>query len=68
MPICEGCGARVDDAHVLRRKQRVDLAMRFRPTQIKILLLNAAPPELEADYFYRSPGSLGSFGCLSHIF
>ena len=54
MPICEGCGARVDDAHVLRRKQRVDLAMRFRPTQIKILLLNAAPPELEADYFYRA--------------
>jgi hypothetical protein len=54
MPICEGCGARVDDAHVLRRKQRVDLAMRFRPTQIKTLLLNAAPPELEADYFYRA--------------
>ncbi|HXN99556.1 MAG TPA: hypothetical protein VN881_10815 [Candidatus Acidoferrales bacterium] len=53
MPICEGCGARVDDAHALRRKQRVDLAMRFRPTQIKTLLLNASPPELEADYFYR---------------
>jgi hypothetical protein len=54
MPICEGCGARVDEAHVLRRKERLDLATRFRPTQIKTLLLNAAPPALEEDYFYRA--------------
>jgi hypothetical protein len=54
MPICEGCGARVDDAHILRRKQRIDLAMRFRPIQIKTLLLNSAPPALDADYFYRA--------------
>jgi hypothetical protein len=53
MPICEGCGARVDEAHILRRKQRIDLAMRFRPIQIKTLLLNSAPPALDADYFYR---------------
>jgi hypothetical protein len=54
MPICEGCGARVDEAHVLRRKERLDLAARFRPTQIKTVLLNSAPPALEADYFYRA--------------
>jgi hypothetical protein len=54
MPICEGCGARVDDAHILRRKQRIDLSMRFRPIQIKTLLLNSAPSALEADYFYRA--------------
>ncbi len=54
MPICEGCGARVDDAHILRRKQRIDLAMRFRPVEIKTLLLNPAPPALDADYFYRA--------------
>src|SRR5271156_1072541 len=53
MPICEGCGARVDDAHILRRKQRIDLAMRFRPIEIKTLLLNSAPSALDADYFYR---------------
>ena len=53
MPICEGCGARVDDAHILRRKERLDLAARFRPVQIKTLLLNSAPPALEPDYFYR---------------
>jgi hypothetical protein len=53
MPICEGCGARVDEAHILRRKQRIDLAMRFRPIEIKTLLLNSSPPALEADYFYR---------------
>jgi len=27
--------------------------MRFRPVQIKTLLLNSAPPAMEADYFYR---------------
>ena len=53
MPICEGCGARVDEPHILRRKQRIDLAMRFRPIQIKNLLLNSAPPALDADYVYR---------------
>jgi hypothetical protein len=54
MPVCEGCGARVDEAHILRRKERLDLAARFRPLQIKVLLLNSAPPALEEDYFYRA--------------
>jgi hypothetical protein len=52
MPICEGCGARVDEAHVQRRKDRLDLAARFRPTQIKVLILDSAPRGPEADYFY----------------
>src|ERR1700722_967043 len=53
MPICEGCGARVDEAHVQRRKDRLELAARFRPTQIKVLVLDSAPRGTAEDYFYR---------------
>ncbi len=68
MPICEGCGARVDDAHILRRKQRIDLAMRFRPIQIKTLLLNAAPPALEEDYFYRAAADRSVRSAAARVF
>jgi hypothetical protein len=68
MPICEGCGARVDDAHILRRKERLDLAARFRPTQIKTLLLNAAPPALEADYFYRAASDRATRSVAARIY
>ena len=44
MPVCEGCGTRTDDAHVARRAERIELAARFRPIQIKVLFLDAAPP------------------------
>ncbi len=54
MAICEGCGARVDEAHVQRRKDRLALAARFRPTQIKVLVLDSAPRGPEEDYFYRA--------------
>jgi hypothetical protein len=54
VPICEGCGARVDEAHVQARKERLDLAARFRPTQIKVLVLDSAPRGSENDYFYRA--------------
>jgi hypothetical protein len=52
MPICEGCGMRVDDAHISRRKERLDLAARFRPATIKVLILDATPPVRTEDYFY----------------
>lgn len=42
----------MDEAHVQRRKDRLDLAARFRPTQIKVLILDSAPRGPEADYFY----------------
>ena len=54
MAICEGCGARVDEAHVQRRKERLELAARFRPTKIKVLVLDSAPRGAAEDYFYRA--------------
>jgi hypothetical protein len=54
MPVCDGCGAQVDDAHIRRRIERLELATRFRPIHISILLIDAAPPARFEDYFYRA--------------
>src|ERR1700678_3957797 len=52
MPVCEGCGIRTDDAHVARRAARIEAAARYRPTQIKVLFLDSAPPARIDDFFY----------------
>jgi hypothetical protein len=57
MPICDGCGAQVDEAHIRRRIERLELATRFRPIHIHVLLLDAAPPANLEDYFYRAGNS-----------
>jgi hypothetical protein len=54
MPICDGCGAQVDDAHIRVRIERLELATRFRPIHISVLLIDAAPPPRFEDYFYRA--------------
>jgi hypothetical protein len=54
MPVCDGCGAQVDDAHIRRRIERLELATRFRPVHISVLLIDAAPPARFQDYFYRA--------------
>lgn len=54
MPVCEGCGTRADEAHIQSRAERIELASRYRPTQIKVLFLDAAPPLKREDFFYRS--------------
>jgi hypothetical protein len=69
MPVCDGCGAQADDAHIRRRIVRLELATRFRPIHIQVLLIDAAPPMRHEDYFYyaavnredRSPGSRNYF-------
>jgi len=53
MPVCDGCGAQVDDAHVRQRIERLELATRFRPVHISVLLVDAVPPARPEDYFYR---------------
>jgi hypothetical protein len=63
--VCEGCGSRADDAHIRRRADRLELAKRFRPVQIEVVFLDAAPPSRIEDYFYspakdRSVRSLAS--------
>jgi hypothetical protein len=52
MPVCEGCGTKTDEAHVARRLQRIDLAARYRPVQVKVLFLDSAPPSRLEDFFY----------------
>src|SRR5271154_6265448 len=52
MAVCEGCGTRTDDAHVARRAQRIALAAKSRPVQIKVLFLDSSPPSRLEDYFY----------------
>src|ERR1700728_3131303 len=58
MPVCDGCGAQVDDAHIRQRIERLELATRFRPVHISVLLVDAAPPARREDYFYRATASL----------
>jgi hypothetical protein len=53
MPVCDGCGTRTDEAHILRRDERQKLSARFRPAHIKVLFLDAAPPARPEDFFYR---------------
>jgi len=57
MPLCDGCGAQVDEAHIRRRIQRLEQATRFRPIHIQVLMLDAAPLSALEDDFYRAPGS-----------
>jgi hypothetical protein len=54
LPACEGCGTRTDEAHIKRRAERLELASRFRPGRIRVLLLDGAPPSRGEDYFYRA--------------
>jgi hypothetical protein len=53
MPLCDGCGAQVDDAHIRQRIQRLEFATRYRPVHIAALLIDGGPPARIEDYFYR---------------
>jgi hypothetical protein len=57
MPVCDGCGAQVDDAHIRARIERLETATRYRPIHIQVLLLGVAPPPRPEDYFYRAAES-----------
>src|ERR1700721_1380963 len=50
---CDGCGAPADEAHIRQRIERLEMATRFRPIHIQVLLLGDAPPTRIEDYFYR---------------
>lgn len=54
MPVCEGCGTRTDDLHIQRRAERIELAGRQRPAEIRVLFLDAAPPARAEDFFYQA--------------
>jgi len=50
---CDGCSQEVSDQHIRERIERLELATRFRPIHINVLILAAAPPISLLDYFYR---------------
>jgi len=54
VPVCDGCGMQADDAHIRRRIERLELATRFRPIHIQVLLIDGAPPARPGDYFYHA--------------
>lgn len=68
MPICDGCGAPVDATHIRQRIARLELATRFRPIHIQVLLLDAAPPAKLEDYFYRPSQDPGERSTPSRMF
>jgi hypothetical protein len=68
MPVCDGCGAPVDEAHLQRRVQRLELATRFRPIHIQVLLLDVAPPPRREDYFYSAANKRQARSLASRMF
>ncbi len=54
MAICDGCGMEVGAEHIRRRIERLQMATRYRPVHIHTLLIGAAPPAREEEYFYSS--------------
>jgi hypothetical protein len=54
MPVCDGCGGVVDAAHIRARIERLEMATRFRPIHIQVLLIDATPPARPEDFFYRT--------------
>jgi hypothetical protein len=65
VPICDGCGGEADAQHMRQRIERLELATRFRPVHIQVLLIDEAPPTRMEDYFYRAAadGSARSAAC-----
>ena len=68
MPVCEGCGTRTDEAHIQSRAERIELAGRYRPTQIKVLFLDSAPPTRTEDFFYRSAADRSARSLASRMY
>jgi hypothetical protein len=50
--VCDGCGQPASLEHIARRLQRLEGATRYRPIHINTVLLGAAPPMRDAEYFY----------------
>jgi hypothetical protein len=55
--VCDGCGQAALPGHIARRLQRLEWATRFRPVHIGTLLLGAAAPSSEAEFFYSPEGA-----------
>ena len=54
--VCDGCGQAASPEHMARRLQRLEWATRHRPIHIQTVLLGAAPPQTDGEYFYSPEG------------
>jgi len=68
MSFCDGCGMQVDDSHIRQRIERLELATRFRPIHIQVLLIDAVPPRRAEDYFYRAAGDRNERSVMSRMY
>lgn len=60
MPVCDGCGESVEAGHIRQRIERLELATRFRPIHVNLLLIDAAPPIRREDFLYDASTPLRS--------
>lgn len=68
MPVCDGCGRTVDDLHIRRRIERLELGTRYRPVHIQVLLIDAAPPVRDEDFFYRAASDRAVRSVTAHMY
>jgi len=62
--VCDGCGQAATPGHIARRLQLLEWATRFRPVHIGTLLLGAAAPSLEREFFYSPEGAFAGEAAL----
>lgn len=65
---CDGCGSKVSPEHLANRVQRIELASRYRPLRIRLLILAEAPPLRLQSYFYFPSHAEMQKGVLSRAF
>ena len=59
--VCDGCGLPASAGHTAQRLERLELATRYRPIHINVLLVALEPMARPEDDFYRPPESRGFF-------
>jgi len=64
--ICDGCGRPASPEHTAERVARLELATRFRPVHINVLLVALAPMPRRENDFYGPPQSREYFESLMH--
>ena len=56
--VCDGCGQVASPEHIARRLRRLEWATRYRPVHIQTVLLGAAAPYEDVEFFYTPDAGL----------
>jgi len=62
--VCDGCGQLASPEHIAKRLRRLEWTTRFRPVHINTVLLAAAAPERDEDFFYSPEGTFAGEAAL----